>query len=162
MIRSVNFAEIEPLQKESKWDEAGEVLAQCAKDLERGGATVIILATNTMHKCAGAITDAIDVPFVHIADATAAAIKAKGCKKPALMGTMYTMTQDFYKAKLIDAGLKVIVPSEEDRKTTHHIIFNELCKGTVRDESRKSYEAIAQRLKEAGADCLILGCTEIG
>ncbi|CAD7955603.1 unnamed protein product [Amoebophrya sp. A120] len=242
ILRSVNFAEIEELQKQGDWARAGEILADCAAELRAGGAEFVILATNTMHKdkCAEAIErklgecesflpatgaklnqdkgsrnsdhqlksslsspgssdaasdagaggDAASIDeqhessdthtyaiesqnhrsdenkgkarFLHLADATASAIKKAGFQKPGLMATAYTMEQDFYKSRLQNQGLEVLIPGEEDRKECHRIIFEELCKNIIKDNSRTAYEEIAGRLKENGADCLILGCTEVG
>jgi aspartate racemase len=163
IIWSVDFAEIAQMQARGDWDLAGKKLAQIAYRLERVGADVILLATNTMHKVADSITETLDVPFIHIADATAEAIKSAGFKRPGLMATAYTMEQDFYTGRLREKhGLDVIVPNEVDRAETHRIIYDELCKGIVTDASRTSFERIAQRLASEGADCLILGCTEVG
>ncbi len=138
-------------------------VGQIAYRLDRIGAEVILLATNTMHKVADDIVELIDVPFIHIADATAARIKAAGFKRPGLMATAYTMEQDFYKGRLrVKHGLDVIIPNDIDRAETHRVIYDELCKGKVNEASRASFQRIAQRLAGAGADCLILGCTEVG
>ena len=162
LLWSVDFAEIADMQTRGDWAAAGKRLADIAGRLERAGADVIILATNTMHKVASEIEAAITVPFIHIADATAQEIRKHGLKRPAMMATAYTMEQDFYVGRLRDRfGLDVIVPEEADRRETHRIIYDELCKGIVTEQSRKSYEAIAERLKQRGADCLILGCTEV-
>ncbi len=163
IIWSVDFADVAAMQRRGEWDLAGKKLAQIAYRLERVGADVILLATNTMHKVADAITETIDVPFIHIADATAEQIKAKGFKKPGLMATSYTMEQDFYKGRLQDKhGLDVVIPNEVDRAETHRVIYDELCKGVTMEASRTSFERIGHRLVAAGADCLILGCTEVG
>lgn len=163
LMWSVDFAGIAAMQARGEWDAAGARLAGIAKRLEGAGADVIILATNTMHKLAPQIEAAISVPFLHIADATAAEIKRAGLRRPGLMATAYTMEQDFYVGRLRDRhGLDVIVPDAEDRARTHAIIYDELCKGIVNEASRQAYEAIARRLVSAGADCLILGCTEVG
>jgi aspartate racemase len=162
ILWSVDFAEIAALQEVGDWPAMGRQLAAIAKKLEKAGAEAIVLATNTMHKVAPAITAAISVPFIHIADATATAIKQAGLKRPGMMATAYTMEQDFYIGRLRDQhGLHVIVPEAADRAETHRIIYAELCKGIVSESSRKSYEAIAQRLNDRGCDCLILGCTEV-
>lgn len=162
LLWSVDFAEIAELQKQGKWEEQGQILASIARKLEAAGAEAIVLATNTMHKVAPAIEAAVKIPFLHIAEATAQAIRAQSLKRPALMATAYTMEQDFYKERLIRHGLEVIIPNDADRAETHRIIYDELCKGVVTDASRASYIAIAERLKAQGADCLILGCTEVG
>jgi aspartate racemase len=163
IIWSVDFADIAAMQMRGDWELAGKKLAQIAYRLERVGADVILLATNTMHKVADTIMQTIDVPFIHIADATAEAIKSAGFKTPGMMATAYTMEQDFYKGRLRDMhGLDVIIPNEIDRAETHRIIYDELCKGISTEASRASFERIAQRLAAQGADCLILGCTEVG
>lgn len=162
LIRSLDFADIEALQASGDWDAAGAMLAGAARGLEAGGAELLILATNTMHNVAGAIEGAVSIPFLHIADATAAALIAAGCTRPGLMATAYTMEQDFYLSRLRAAGLDPIVPGAADRAETHRIIYDELCRGEIRDASRTAYEGIAGRLADAGADGLILGCTEVG
>ncbi|NJM29097.1 MAG: aspartate/glutamate racemase family protein [Rhizobiales bacterium] len=163
IIWSLDFAEIAAMQEKGLWKEAGVRLVDVAVRLERAGADVILLATNTMHKVADQITAAIKVPFIHIADATAEKIKAGGLKRSGLMATAYTMEQDFYVGRLrARHGLDVIVPDAADRAETHRIIYDELCKGIVAESSRTAYEAIAARLVGEGADCLILGCTEVG
>ena len=163
LIASMNFAEIQAMQKAGTWDEAGVHLANAAKGLEAAGAELILLATNTMHKCASALEAALSVPFLHIADATATRLKAEGRTRPLLLGTAYTMEQDFYKGRLGDEhGLDVIVPAEAERERVHAIIFDELVNGIVREESRSTYLAIVARHAAAGADSVILGCTEIG
>lgn len=163
VLWSVDFADIAGLQAEGRWADMGRELAGIGKKLETAGADVLVLATNTMHKLADDIVRATSIPFLHIADVTAQAIRAAGLKRPALMATAYTMEQDFYVGRLRDTyGLDVVLPTAEDRATTHRIIYDELCKGVQRDASRTAYEQIAARLAAAGADCLILGCTEIG
>lgn len=162
LMYSVDFAEIEALQVQNRWDEAGELLADAAKRLEAGGADFILLCTNTMHKVADTIQKSVSIPFVHIADATCEAVKAQGLKKVALLGTRYTMEQDFYKQRLIDSGLEVIVPEKTDRDTVHNIIYEELVQGVVKHESRLRYQIIINCLMKRGAEGVILGCTEIG
>jgi aspartate racemase len=162
LIRSLDFAEIEALQMAGNWERAGALLNAEAKALERGGADFLILATNTMHKLANQMMEGVTIPFLHIADATAAAIRRKGLTAPGLMATAFTMEQTFYTDRLFAAGIRPIVPDQADRATTHRIIYDELCHDIVNPESRASYVAIAQRLVERGADCLILGCTEVG
>jgi aspartate racemase len=163
IVWSVDFAEIAAMQEQGKWDEAGQKLAGIAKRLEAAGADVVLLATNTMHKVADAIVDAVSIPFIHIADATAAQIKRAGFKRPGLMATAYTMEQSFYVGRLKDRhGLDVVIPDEGGRADTHKIIYEELCSGVVRGASRQRYQQIAESLAERGADCLILGCTEVG
>lgn len=163
LIASVNFAQIQAWQKAGDWAAAGEHLAETALGLERAGAELIILATNTMHKCAGAIEDALAVPFLHIADATAARLKQDGRSRPLLLGTAYTMEQDFYKGRLEERhGLPVTVPEASDRAQIHRIIFEELVNGVIRAESRQSYLDIVSAHAAGGCDSVILGCTEIG
>lgn len=162
VIWSVDFARIEALQSKGDWERAGAELARIAVALEHAGAGVLVIASNTMHKVADAVRHATRVPLIHIAEATAAQVLAAGLARPGLMATAYTMEQDFYTGALRAAGLAPLVPGPEDRAATHRIIYQELCRGVVREESRRAYEAIARRLVEAGADCLILGCTEVG
>lgn len=162
LIRSVDFADIEALQAEGAWDRAGERLNEEAKALERGGADVLVLATNTMHKVAARMMDGVGIPLLHIADATASRIVAAGFRSPGLMATAFTMEQTFYTDRLAAAGLEVILPGADDRAETHRIIYEELCRQIVSDTSREAYVGIARRLVDRGADCLILGCTEVG
>lgn len=162
LIRSVDFADIEALQAAGAWDRAGERLNEEAKALERGGADVLVLATNTMHKVAARMMDGVGIPLLHIADATASRIVAAGFRSPGLMATAFTMEQTFYTDRLAAAGLDVILPGADDRAETHRIIYEELCRQIVSDTSREAYVGIAQRLVDRGADCLILGCTEVG
>jgi aspartate racemase len=163
ILWSVDFAVVAEMQADGRWDEAGTYLAGIAKRLETAGAEVVILATNTMHKVADAIIAVLDVPFIHLADATAQKICAAGLKRPGLMATRYTMEEDFYVGRLQSRfGLDVIVPNSSDRTVVHGIIYDELCKGVVTEVSRADYMASAARLVAAGADCLILGCTEVG
>ena len=162
LLRSVEFAEIEELQRAGQWDEAGERLAGEARALAEAGAELIVLCTNTMHKVADAIVAAIDVPFVHIADTTAAAVHAAGASTVGLLATAYTMEQDFYVGRLRDVhGLEVLVPGPDDRRIVHDVIYRELCVGVVRDESRREYVRIMGDLAERGAEGILLGCTEI-
>ncbi|WP_090055715.1 aspartate/glutamate racemase family protein [Luteibacter sp. 329MFSha] len=162
LIRSVDFADIEALQAAGAWDRAGERLNEEAKALERGGADVLVLATNTMHKVAARMMDGVGIPLLHIADATASRIVAAGFRSPGLMATAFTMEQTFYTDRLAAAGLEVILPGADDRAETHRIIYDELCRQIVSDTSREAYVGIARRLVDRGADCLILGCTEVG
>jgi aspartate racemase len=162
LIRSVDFADIEALQAAGQWELAGERLHAEAKALERGGADLIVLATNTMHKVAAQMMQGVSIPLLHIADATASRIVASGLHSPGLMGTAFTMEQPFYKERLSAAGLNVIIPDSDDRAETHRIIYEELCRHIVTDRSRQAYAAIAERLVRSGADCIILGCTEVG
>ncbi|MFC3613953.1 aspartate/glutamate racemase family protein [Lutimaribacter marinistellae] len=162
LIRSLDFAEIENLQAKAAWDEAGRVLNAEAKALENGGAEFVILATNTMHKLAEQMMQGVGIPLLHIADATAQAIQASGLQRPGLMATAFTMEQEFYTDRLVKAGLSPLVPNETDRAEIHRIIYDELCKEIITRQSEARYVEIACRLADAGADSLILGCTEVG
>lgn len=162
IIRSLDFATIETLQAKGEWDSAGKILNREAKALERGGAECLLLATNTMHLLAEQMMENVCIPLLHIADATAASLKASGLRSPGLMATAFTMEQQFYTDRLIAAGLLPILPEPADRIQTHRIIYEELCRDLVLPESEATYIGIARRLVERGADCLILGCTEIG
>ncbi|MGR5517157.1 aspartate/glutamate racemase family protein [Vibrio harveyi] len=161
-LYSVDFAEIETLQHQGRWDDTAIILAQAAKSVEAGGADFILICTNTMHKVADQIQQAVNVPLVHIADATAEQLVMDGIKKVGLLGTRFTMEQDFYKQRLIDKfGVDVVVPSSDDQTIVHDVIYNELCKGEVHDDSRQHYLTIIEKLVEQGAEAVILGCTEI-
>jgi len=162
LMVTVDFAEIERLQHEDRWDEAGDILVKCAQDLERGGADLIVLCTNTMHKLADRITAGVDIPFLHIADATAERIAAAGMKRIGLLGTRFTMEHDFYKGRLIDHyGLEVLTPDAPDREIVHRVIYEELVQGHIVDSSRAEYRRIMDGLIAQGAEGIILGCTEI-
>jgi aspartate racemase len=162
VLFSVDFHEIEQLQHADRWDEAAEILIGAARALERAGADFLVLCTNTMHKVAPEITRAVPLPLLHIADATAERIKAAGLPRVGLVATRFTMEQDFYRGRLERGhGLHVLVPPAEDREIVHRIIYDELCRGIVREESRSQYRRIASDLVRAGAAGLILGCTEI-
>ena len=162
LMVTVDFAEIEKLQHEDRWDEAGQILVECAQNLERGGADFIVLCTNTMHKLADQIIANVNIPFLHIADATAEKIVAAGIKRIGLLGTRFTMEHDFYKGRLIDNfGLDVLVPNEADREIIHRVIYDELVQGKIVDNSREEYKRIIASLIENGAQGIILGCTEI-
>ncbi|WP_045462963.1 aspartate/glutamate racemase family protein [Vibrio hyugaensis] len=161
-LYSVDFAEIETLQHQGRWDDTATILAQAAKSVEEGGADFILICTNTMHKVADQIQLAVNVPLVHIADATAEKLVADGVKRVGLLGTRFTMEQDFYKLRLIDKfGIDVVVPSADDQTIVHEVIYNELCKGEVRDDSRQRYLTIIDKLVDQGIEAVILGCTEI-
>jgi aspartate racemase len=162
LIRSLDFAPIEALQTNGNWAEAGRVLNVHAKTLEQCGAGLILLATNTMHKVAEEMMDGVSIPLLHIADTTAEAVRSTGLERPGLMATAFTMEQSFYTDRLRSAGLEPIIPEADDRYETHRIIYEELCRGLVTGESKSTYVKIADRLVSRGADCLILGCTEIG
>jgi aspartate racemase len=161
LLYSVDFHEIEVLQHAGDWDAAGAAMADAARRLQAGGADFIVLCTNTMHKVAEAITDATPLPLLHIADATAQALIEAGIGRVGLLGTRFTMEQDFYRKRLEARGLEVIVPSAPDRDTVHRIIYDELCQGVIDDASREAYREVMTRLVAAGAEGIILGCTEI-
>jgi aspartate racemase len=162
VLRSVDFAAVERLQRDGRWDEAGALLVREAEALVAAGAELLVLCTNTMHKVAGAITDAVGVPFVHIADTTADAVRATGLTTVGLLATGYTMEQDFYVGRLRDRhGLEVLVPGEADRRIVHRIIYDELCVGVIDDRSRDEYRRIMAGLADRGAEGILLGCTEI-
>ncbi|HEY5549358.1 MAG TPA: aspartate/glutamate racemase family protein [Coriobacteriia bacterium] len=163
VLYSVDFDEIEQLQRTGDWDEAGAVLASAAVALEGAGAELLVLCTNTMHKVAPAIESAVGIPLLHIADPTAAAIKAAGLTRVGLLGTRFTMEQEFYRDRLSALhGIDVLIPGEGDRAVVHNAIYDELCLGVVNGASRAEYRAIIGRLVAAGAQAIILGCTEIG
>lgn len=162
LIRSLDFAPVAAAQAAGDWAALGQMLNTEARRLEEGGADLLLLATNTMHKVADTMMAGVSIPLVHIADATATAIRQAGLTRPGLMATAFTMEQSFYTDRLRAAGLDPLVPSAEDRATTHRIIYDELCRDQVLPASRSAYEGIAARLAADGADCLILGCTEVG
>jgi aspartate racemase len=163
ILYSVDFAEIEILQHHGQWQAAAKVLIDAAGSLEKGGADFIVLCTNTMHKLADDIQANIHIPFLHIADATARQIKKSGISKVGLLGTRFTMEEDFYKSRLTETfGLEVIIPDADAREIVHRVIYDELVVGEIRQDSRKRYLAIIQRLVDDGAEGIILGCTEIG
>ena len=162
MLVSVDFQEIETLQVAGAWDEAGRVLSQAARSVEKAGADLLVICTNTMHKVAPQIEQAIHIPILHIADATADAIKARGIQKIGLLGTAFTMEQDFYRGRLEEKhGLLVIVPDAPGRERVHRIIYDELCLGLVADGSRREYMRIMEQMAATGAQGIIAGCTEI-
>ena len=162
IMHSVNFAEIEKCQLSGDWDKCADILGDIAISLEKAGADFILICTNTMHKVVPQIQPKVSIPFIHIAEATAEKLKEEGITKVGLLGTRYTMTQEFYKDKLIDSGICVVIPNEEDIETVNHIIFKELCVGIVKEESKQKYIEIINKLVEQGAQGIILGCTEIG
>ena len=162
VLYSVDFREIEILQHSGAWDEAGRMLAQAARSLEAAGADFIVLCTNTMHKVANFIERAVSIPLFHIADPTAQEIKQAGLNRVGLLGTRFTMEQEFYRGRLRDQHhLDVLIPDDADRGVVHKIIYEELCLGVVRDASRAEYRRIIERLVDQGAQGVILGCTEI-
>lgn len=159
---SVDFQEIETLQHQNRWEEAGNLLAQAARQVEAAGADFLLICTNTMHKVAPQIEQAINIPILHLADATAVRIQQRGLQKVGLLGTNFTMEQDFYKGRLVQKhGLDVIVPPAQDRQLVHQVIYNELCLGKVHDHSRNEYLRIIDDLQARGAEGIIEGCTEI-
>ena len=162
LLYSVDFAQIEALQMRGDWDAAAHVLADAADALRRGGAQALVICTNTMHKVAPQIARAVDLPILHIADATAARIRAAGIARVGLLGTRFTMEQDFYKGRLAERGLDVLVPDAQARDAVHRIIYDELCVGIVRETSRETYRGVMADLVARGAQGIVLGCTEIG
>ena len=162
LIHSVDFAPIGELQAQGAWDEMGAILANSGKRLQAAGAQGLLIATNTMHKVVDDVQAATNLPIIHIADATAKAIQAQGLTKITLLGTQFTMTQDFYKQRLIDAGLQVLIPENDARAEVHRIIYDELCQGQFLDSSRQYYSQVIKDLANEGAEGVILGCTEIG
>lgn len=162
LLYSVDFAEIEVLQHQGDWETLTHVMVNAVKRLERGGAECLVICTNTMHRMADQIESAISIPLLHIADATADAIKSQGLHTVGLLGTRFTMEGDFYKGRLEkDHGLKVLIPDEEGRKLVHRVIYEELVQGEIQDTSRQAYLDIIADLKNSGAEGVILGCTEI-
>ena len=162
LMYSVDFAELEANMSKGDWDGNAMILADAAKRLERAGADFIVIATNTMHKLVPQIEREIQIPILHIAEAAAESVKRDGFSKVGLLGTKFTMTQDFIKDRLKSAGLEVIVPDAPDIEIVNNVIFNELCLGKVLDASRAEYQCIIAHMKQRGAECVILGCTEIG
>lgn len=161
LLDSLDFAEIEALQTAGDWDTAGTVLAAHAKGLEAAGAGLVVLCTNTMHVVADRILESISVPFLHIADTTAEAIGIAKLRTVGLLGTAFTMEQSFYRDRLAGHGITVVIPDAEDRATVHRVIYDELVRGVVTEQSREKYRDVIARLVDAGAEGIILGCTEI-
>ncbi|MEV4440858.1 aspartate/glutamate racemase family protein [Streptomyces sp. NPDC049577] len=161
VLYSVDFAEIEQLQVQGRWTEAGEILAAAARSLQAAGAELVLICTNTMHKVADQVEAAVSVPLLHLADATADAVLAAGLRRVGLLGTAFTMEQDFYRGRLAARGLDVRVPDADGRALVHRVIYEELCLGVVREESRAAYRKVIEDLVAAGAEGVILGCTEI-
>lgn len=161
ILSSVDFAEVSAVQVSGDWDAAGRLLAAEASGLEAAGADLVLICANTMHKVADAVEAAVTIPLLHLADATANAVRAAGITRVGLLGTAYTMEQDFYRDRLAAHGLDVITPEPADRAEVHRVIYDELCRGTVLDDSRERYLAIIDRLRDRGAEGVILGCTEI-
>ncbi|WP_263704237.1 aspartate/glutamate racemase family protein [Bacillus thuringiensis] len=162
MINSVDFEEIERFQSNGDWDGAGEILGNAAYSLQMGGADFIIICTNTMHKVVEKIKENIHIPVLHIADATAKEMKRKDIQKVGLLGTKYTMEQDFYKLRIEENHIKVMVPSEKAREKINEVIYTELCLGKITSQSREYYKKVIEELVQEGAQGIILGCTEIG
>ena len=162
ILYSVDFAEIEECQANGQWDKSADILSDAAQSLEKAGADFIVICTNTMHKISPQIQVRISIPIIHIADATADVLKKNNIKKVALLGTKYTMTQDFYKERIENQEINVIVPTEHDIELINSVIYNELCLGEISDISRKQYIHIIDELQARGAQGVILGCTEIG
>ncbi|MBL4244174.1 aspartate/glutamate racemase family protein [Vibrio fluvialis] len=161
-LYSVNFEPIEKLQHEGKWDETAQLLVQAAKSVEAGGADFLLICTNTMHKVAPEIEAQISIPILHIADATAKQLQQDGIECVGLLGTRFTMEQEFYKGRLQQQfGIDVLIPDAEQRQQVHRVIYEELCLGTIRPESRAQYVEIVEDLHRRGAQAVILGCTEI-
>lgn len=162
ILYSVDFAEIEECQAKGDWEKSAGILSAAAENLEKAGADFIVICTNTMHKIVPQMQDKLMIPIFHIADAIAGALLENNIKKAALLGTKYTMTQDFYKERLIAAGITVMIPEKGDIETVNRVIYDELCLGKVLDASRVEYQKIIEKLKKKGAEGIILGCTEIG
>ncbi|MGL4668792.1 MAG: aspartate/glutamate racemase family protein [Saezia sp.] len=162
VLQSVDFDEIEHLQVTGRWEKCGELLGDVAASLERGGADCIVLCTNTMHKVSGAIEARISIPFLHIARMTLDVLKAQGVKQVALLGTRYTMQEDFYKKILIDGGVQVLIPDNVQCQEVNRVIFEELCLGEISAESKAYFLSVMDDLMAKGAQGVILGCTEIG
>jgi aspartate racemase len=162
LLRSVDFFDVERLQRSGDWDRAGDLLAKEALALQEAGSELLVLCTNTMHKVADGIEAAISIPFLHIADATADAVRAAGFERVGLLATGYTMEQDFYVGRLREKhGLDVLVPDADDRRIVHDVIYEELCVGQIRPESREQYRRVIATLVERGAQAVLFGCTEI-
>ena len=162
LLYSVDFAEIEEYQAKGQWDKSAEVLGQAAENLEKAGADFLVICTNTMHKVAPQMQQRIGIPILHIAEATAAVLQEKHITKVGLLGTKYTMTQDFYKDKLTEAGIQVLIPDAQGVELVNDVIYRELCLGVIREESKAAFVDIIEKLGEMGAQGVILGCTEIG
>lgn len=162
VLYSIDFAEMERLQMAGDWDAAGGMLVDAAERLERAGAECIVICTNTMHLVADRIAARVGIPLLHIADATVAAVRARGLTTVALLGTRFTMEQDFYRGRLEAQGLRVVVPDAEGREVIHRVIYEELCLGRIEAASREACVGIIRSLVERGAEGVILGCTEIG
>jgi aspartate racemase len=162
LMITVDFAEVQRLQHEGNWDQLAKLMANAARSLELGGAEFIVLCTNTMHKLAESITRVVRIPFLHIVDATAAEIKRSRHKRVGLLATRFTMEQDFYAERMRNQfGIETIIPSSASRQMVHDVIYQELCQGVIRQESRERYQQVIMELAGMGAESIILGCTEI-
>ncbi|MFF2459008.1 aspartate/glutamate racemase family protein [Peribacillus simplex] len=162
ILYSVDFEEIERYQAEGDWDSSGKLLGEAALSLEKAGAEMIVICTNTMHKVVGYIEEKVSLPILHIADSTAKQIQESKISTVGLLGTKYTMEQDFYKTRIESNGIKVLIPNEEDRKVINQVIYEELCLGEIQQSSRDHYKKVIKGLVDDGAEGIILGCTEIG
>jgi aspartate racemase len=161
VLLSVDFDSIERLQATAQWEEAGLLLSEAARSVEAAGADVLVLCTNTMHKVADTVASAVKIPLLHIVDVTAEAVREAGMSTIGLLGTAFTMEESFYRDRLSSHGLTALVPDPQDRATVHRIIYDELCVGIIREQSRQAYREIIARLIAAGAEGIVLGCTEI-
>lgn len=162
ILHSVDFSEIEQYQTGGQWETCGEILGRAAENIEAAGADFILICTNTMHKVAPQIAFKIQIPIIHIADAAADELEQFSIRRVGLLGTKYTMTQDFYKERLTDRGIEVLIPNDADIEAINTVIFEELCVGTINEASRKKLQGMIEKLKEKGAEGVILGCTELG
>jgi aspartate racemase len=161
VLYSVDFAPIERMQAEGRWDEVGQILAVAARSLESSGAQLLVLCSNTLHKVAGTVEAAVTIPLLHIGDATGQAAQSAGLRRLGLLGTAYTMEQDFYRSRLEAYGMDVLIPPASDRALIHRVIFDELCAGIISAESRQACRQLIGKLVAAGADGIVLGCTEL-
>ena len=162
LLYSVDFEEIEKCQMSGEWEKSGEILADAAKRLEKAGADFIVICTNTMHKVFGQVQAAVKIPVLHIAETTAEIMKKDKITKTGLLGTKFTMEQDFYKSVLAENGIEAVAPDEDGIKTVNDVIYNELCMGQIKESSKKQFLEIIEKLRDQGAQAVILGCTEIG
>jgi aspartate racemase len=163
ILHSIEFGPVAELQRAGKWDELGQMMARSALGLERAGAEAVVITSNTMHQVAGAVEDAVRIPLIHIVDPTGQALETAGVKRCGLIGTRYTMELPFWKDRMARRfGIDIVTPEAEDRSMVHQVIFNELCLGQIRGASRDAFARVAERLKTAGAQALIFGCTEVG
>jgi aspartate racemase len=163
VLYSVDFAEVETLQRRGKWPAAAQLLGDAAQNVEKAGADFVLICTNTMHKLADTVQAGLGVPLLHIADATGEKVKEAGLKRVGLLGTRFTMEEEFYRGRLAGQfGLEVVIPDAKDRETVHRIIYEELCVGSIRPESKAQVASVMRRLVEMGAEGIILGCTELG